>query len=356
MSIAALSRDFTGQFPYLTPGGCTFYRCTLPLSVSGRQTAVGLPAWDPIRGFGIKDTNGTGIFGWRTIILKLIMDRSTPRQIELAQALGQYIIVDVDDYYEGLTEANKAFTSSHPQHNKWSNRENYGRVIAAANMVTVSTPFLLNHYANIHPNVHMIRNGIYPFMFDTGRKPTRKPVIGWTGSIGYRNNDLEQLREWLPDFLEEHDLRFHHAGHDDNLPSFADITGINPKRLTTTPLVPITHYPDGLRFDIGLVPLNDIPFNHAKSNIKGLEYVASGIPYVASNVPEYAVLANQGVGTLATTPMEWREALTPLLDRPYRLKKAKQELSVTEKYWTLESRREEWQRVFALSEASAQTH
>ena len=349
MSIAFITRDFTGRYPYLTPGGCAYYRCALPLSVAGQRGYLGLPAWDPIRGFGIKEAVGTGLFGFQTVVLKLIMDRSTPRQVELAQQLGQYIIVDIDDYYPGLTEANRAYEITHPDYNKWSNRANYAEVIQRADMLTVSTPFLLDYYSQRHPNVHMVRNGVNLWMFERGNMPSRKTVLGWVGSVGYRNNDLEQLREWLPDFLEQHDLRFHHAGHDESLPSFADVTGINPRRMSTSPIVPITHYPDGFAFDVGLVPLSDIPFNHAKSNIKGLEYVAAGIPFVSSDLPEYRILHESGVGQLATTPLEWQQALTPLLDRLHRRKVAKREWLTVEKYWTVEARAEEWQRIFRLA-------
>ena len=351
MSIAFLTRDFTGRFPYLTVGGCAYYRCALPLSVAGQRGSLGLPAWDPYRGFGVKETSGTGIFGYKTVVLKLIMDRSTPRQIELAQRLGQRIIVDIDDYYDGLTEANAAYDITHPDKNKWSNRDNYAAVIERADMLTVSTPFLLEHHARTHPDVRMVRNGVNMFMFQRERlRPVNnKPVLGWIGAVNYRNNDLEQLREWLPDFLETHDLRFHHSGHQTGQPTFADITGINPLRLTTSPLVPLHHYPDQFKFDIGLVPLNDIPFNHAKSNIKGLEYVASGIPYVASDLPEYRLLHETGVGTIARTADDWVAGITELLNHKHREKRAKREWEIAFNQWSIEARADEWRAAFATA-------
>ena len=347
MSVAVLSRDFTGQFPYLTPGGCLYYRGVLPLSVSGQHGSYGLPAWDGLRGWGVKETVGTGIFGYSTIMLKLIMDRSTPRQIELAQQRGQRIIVDVDDYYEGLTEANEAYERTHPDKNKLQNRDHYRRVIEKCDTLTVSTPFLYEQYKNIHPDVRVVRNGVNQYMFDHAASTRTKPTLGWTGAVNYRNNDLEQLREWLPDFLEDHDLRFHHAGHQPDKPSFAEITGINPKRLTTSPLVDLAHYPDGFKFDIGIVPLNDIPFNYAKSNIKGLEYVASGIPFVASDTPEYRTLHEDGVGILAVEPEEWAAAITTLLNVSHRRRVIKREFAILERNWSINARAKDWADVFA---------
>lgn len=346
MTIAFLTRDFTGQFPYLRPGGCAWYRCALPMAVSGLPASMGLPEWNPIRGFGVKETVGAGVFGYKQVMLKLIMDRSAPRMVEIAKTLGQRIFTDIDDFYEGLTEANRAFEVTNPETNKFSNREIYGRVIQNVDVVTVSTPFLLEHYSKQRDNVYMVRNGVSMTMFNRAI-PNTKPVIGWAGATSYRNNDLEQLSEWLPQFLEDHDLTFHHAGHDPEAPSFAELTGVNPERITTSPLVTLDQYPKGLRFDIGLVPLNDIPFNHAKSNIKGLEYVAAGIPFVASDLPEYRLLHESGVGLIARTADDWVNALTSLLPVQHRRKVSHREYQEVKAHWSIEARAEEWRNVLA---------
>ena len=201
-----------------------------------------------------------------------------------------------------------------------------------------------------HPDVRMVRNGISIQQFYEVRRHRNqpiKPTIGWVGATNYRNNDLEQLRYWLPDFLEEHDLAFHHAGHNPEAPSFTEITGVPERRVTTTPILPITTYATGLaHFDIGLVPLSNGVFNRAKSNIKGLEYVAAGIPLVASDLPEYRTLHTAGMGTIARTPEEWVAALTALLDRKFRTQETRrqQALLVNE---SIEARQAEWQAVFA---------
>lgn len=347
MSVGFISSDF-GVSPtgVLTPGGCGYYRCILPMLVCGQRAHAGRIAWDPIRGFGIRDTDTTGVFGFSTIMLKLIMDRWTPKQIELAKNLGQRIIVDVDDYFEGLTPANKAYDVTHPELNKRTNRDNYERVIAAADIITVSTPFLRDRYNSEHGNVIMVRNGVNVSQFPK-RSQNTKPVIGWTGATSYRNNDLEQLREWLPDFLEEHDLMFHHAGHSDDAPSFVDVTGVNPNRVRTTPILPIHDYPSGFQFDIGIVPLNDIPFNVAKSNIKGLEYAASGIPFVASDLPEYRLLHEDGIGHIARTSKDWVQQMTYLLDYKTRKIEGARIRDAASQRWSIEARAGEWRDVFA---------
>ena len=146
MKIGFLSRDFNGTFPNITPAGCTYYRCYLPMAVSGVKAALGMPAWDSRYGFGVLESDKTGVFGFDKVVLKLIMDRWAPKQIELAKSLGQTIIVDIDDFHDGLTPANKAYHATDPELNKRANRDFYNQVIEAADIVTVSTSFLFNHY------------------------------------------------------------------------------------------------------------------------------------------------------------------------------------------------------------------
>ena len=79
MGVGFISGDFTvSPLGVLTPGGCGYYRCILPMLVCGQKAHAGRVAWDPIRGFGIRDTNTTGVFGFSTIVLKLMMDRWIP--------------------------------------------------------------------------------------------------------------------------------------------------------------------------------------------------------------------------------------------------------------------------------------
>ena len=128
--VAFLTRDWSGEEPNLVPGGCNFYRCYLPALMCGQKAAVGLPVYDPIRGYGAKENAQTGLFGYNIIVLKLIMDRTTAPQMRLAkQNARQKFIVDIDDFYHGLTPANKAFALSHPDNNKKSNRDFYENVI-----------------------------------------------------------------------------------------------------------------------------------------------------------------------------------------------------------------------------------
>ncbi len=68
-------------------------------------------------------------------------------------------------------------------------------------------------------------------------------------------------------------------------------------------------------WDVGLAPIADIPFNHARSSIKVKEYAALGRPWLASPVGAYAPLGEKQGGRLVTDD-GWAAALGRLVDKP----------------------------------------
>jgi spore maturation protein CgeB len=110
---------------------------------------------------------------------------------------------------------------------------------------------------------------------------------------------------------------------------------------------PMTFYPSLFRkFDIGIVPLSNIPFNHAKSTIKGLEYAAAGIPFVSSYSPEYSLLENQGVGRVAASESDWITHLEDLMNPKTRKEEVEKNYENIKILHTMEVRGETWENVF----------
>lgn len=348
MRIGFCSDDFVQWGDHLAPGGCAYYRLLLPKNAAyGPTSAFGPPAFASQLGFGVRDRKDSARFGFDGVMMKQMMHRWVPQQMRIAKKLGQTLVVDIDDHYDGLHDANRAKQATDPERNRIRNRQIHNDVIHEADIVTVSTPFLQGYYTGRGLDVRLIRNGINAEHFLRHKHTAaRKPVIGWVGAVGWRSNDLEPLREWLPDFLEQHDLTFHHSGDDPDSASFADITGIPEARITTSPMRPISTYPELFTFDIGLVPLSMIDFNIAKSNIKGLEYAASNIPFVATPTPEYARLAGMGVGRLADTPEQWVHHLTELLDYGVRKKEAAVQRTLVREQHSIQQTAAQWHGLF----------
>lgn len=339
------SEDYAGMGT-LVPGGCTYYRCLLPANTVGGSSVVGKVAFTAAAGFGVRTSGTTATFGFDQVVFKMIMHKQIPNQMRIAQALGQRIIVDIDDHFDGLHDANRAKALTDPTRNRGYNRDHLRAIVGQADVVTVTTPFLADYYSDKARDVRLIRNGINPNQFTPIKHTDSRPVIGWAGATSWRSNDLEHLGSWLPGFLEQHDLMFLHSGHEPDDPLFHELTGVPVERMLHMRMQPIHRYADMLAFDIGIVPLSSIDFNRAKSAIKGLEYAASGIPFVADPLPEYERLAGTGVGRIARTPDEWVAHMSELLDWKTRKREATRQEALVQRDHTILNTAHQWVDLF----------
>jgi glycosyltransferase involved in cell wall biosynthesis len=349
--IAFATYDWAMGVKPIEPNGCAWYRCELPkkeLLKHGWEARIGHPQYFPEKGFGLTDVHQNEMsYGYKIVVFKLIMLKQVLEIMrDEKRNKDQKIVVDIDDFYEGLTEHNLAWKNTDPSRSDESNREHYLSIIDEADYLTVSTQFLYDYYTKEKgkTNVFLIRNGI-----DIGRWRRRGdysrylPTVGWVGATPWRSLDLEQLQPFFGKFMSENRLPFHHAGHIDGH-SVVPKLGLNADtKFTHEPRKIISQYPQMFRkIDIGIVPLNDIPFNHAKSTIKGLEYAAAGIPFIASRSPEYELLASQGVGRVAGNEDEWVGHLTELLDPRIRKEEIEKNYENLKAMHTMEKRGIEW--------------
>lgn len=263
------------------------------------------------------------------ILLQRLMHEGLPAAILMGKAAGQVIINDLDDWYWGLSTANAAFKASHPKFNKEENTLFYRRILSASSHITVSTPYLADRVSDwtkvpmeVIPNyVDVSRFTPWPVRYQ------ERPLVGWAGSTAHRSGDIQILRGVLPTMRGNGSILLHHSGHHPDAPSFSDeLMGAHATVDivdSTLPLTDAEHYPELLKFDIGVIPLADVPFNEAKSDIKGLEYAAAGIPFVASASQAYRSLWQDWHGSLAgfftaKNPVQWRQRLYQMLQESLR--------------------------------------
>jgi glycosyltransferase involved in cell wall biosynthesis len=247
--------------------------------------------------------------------------------IDFGREHGQTVVNDVDDWYWGLDSHNAAYYASHPKHSPKENTNFYREVIKSSSIITVSTAFLADRMREMAPKADVIQ---IPNYIDVDRftvvKQKAKPTLGWAGSTEHRSRDLETLRGVVNPFVTSGKYRLHHGGAtwtDDGVivDGFAEKVGVDPALVTSAPRTTAEDYPRLLTFDVGMVPLRDMPFNRAKSYIKGLEYAAAGIPFIAQGLPEYQELFRQwGDGFIVVQkPRDWVKALNRLTDLDIRL-------------------------------------
>lgn len=348
-SVAFLTMDWTKTTPK-EANGCAHYRCCLPsaeLKKFGWDTEVEYPEYNPKFGFGSNAGDKLANYGWDIVVFKLIMLRSVAEIMENAKP-NQKVVVDVDDFYEGLQETNLAYKNTDPEAHPENNRDHYWKIIDLADAIITSTQFLYDFYTKEKgkTNVFLVRNGIDIDRWRRKQDYSRYlPTVGWVGALPWRSGDLETLRPFLGEFLEKNRLTFHHSGHikEMNL-DITDLSNI-PKsvKFTHEPRKIISQYPQMFRkIDIGLVPLNNLPFNHAKSTIKGLEYTAAGVPFISSYSPEYELLTSEGVGRVAYNKDDWIRHLTELQDPKVRKDDIEKNYENVKKMHTMEVRGKDW--------------
>lgn len=357
-SVGFASQDWSRIGELLIPNGCTWYRCVLPakeLNKKGHAAFVGTIASSTNGDMGIHikkplyDNEGLAS-GFKIIVFKLAMHISNLTAIERAESSGQKIVVDIDDWFEGLPESNRAFTTTHPELNKENNRDIYFSIIERAHALICSTPFLYEHYRKKHPSkpIFMVRNGIDLDRWKKKKHLFKKPVIGWVGATPWRGNDLEQLSGFFGNYLIRNNLTFHHSGHVENASQASELLGVPKNRHTKQEMIPILNLPELFKeIDIGIVPLNNIPFNHAKSYLKGLEYAAAGIPFVASYSPEYEVLARNGIGRVAYSESDWVYHFDELLNHNMRNDEVEVSQEILGEQFSIDVMAKEWETIFA---------
>lgn len=334
------------------PNGCTWYRCMLPaqqLNVANIHASVGFLESTKKGEFTIRRVNNTVSDKNDIIVLKVVMMQKALDNFDRARRMGQKIVVDVDDLFEGLHPTNFAHNSTDPKRWPDNNRDIYMQIIEAADALIVSTQFLYDHYKKKHPKkpVFMVRNAIDIERYKPRKMKKRSPIIGWLGAVPWRSEDLEQLKGFLGSYLSSRQIRFHHAGHLPWAPGAHLRLRIEPRYVSVSPMVPLFELPTVYsHFDIGIVPLNDIPFNRAKSFIKGLEYTGGGIPFVASALPEYEFLAQNGVGRVAKTESEWASHFDELLDFKTRSEEAERQYEIVKERFSMQSSARQWVDVF----------
>jgi glycosyltransferase involved in cell wall biosynthesis len=354
--IGFLTFDFHWGTDPLQPNGCAWYRCYLPMQELRKfnwQTSLGYPGFHEEYGLSILIPDKKVLAGWDIVVLKLVMLESVIKKIPQAQALGQKVVIDVDDFHEGLSPTNKAFHSTDPKNNSRNNRDHYFKGMELADALITSTPFLYSFYKSKYPNkpIYLIRNAV-DLQFFNKRKDVSGfyPTVGWVGATSWRSQDLETLNSFLNNYLIKNNMRFHHSGQITNeLPTAAEQLKISKNIYSAQKPTPILDYGAQMfkKIDIGIVPLNVIDFNKAKSFIKGLEYSASGIPFIAQNIDEYKFLYEEfDIGKVASNEDEWIFYLDYFKNEKNRKKEVEKNYELVKKFHTMNVRGLEWDKVY----------
>lgn len=138
-------------------------------------------------------------------------------------------------------------------------------------------------------------------------EPTANPVfrIGWIGSpVTARYLDL--ISDVIEKLRREIDVHLTLVGSG-NVQAFSDV----PREIL--PWSEDIERRLSEKFDVGIMPLVDGPFERGKCGYKLIQYMASGLPVIASPVGVNQEIVEHGVnGYLAKSPTDWLVALQEL--------------------------------------------
>jgi len=228
---------------------------------------------------------------------------ATKRHLEIHQGFRSNVqskikiplIYEIDDDLFNIPEWNYA----HPYYAP--NKPYIEEMMRTSNGIVTSTNTLRNLYSKYNKNVKVIKNHLPKFIWGGVKekeKPRGKVRILWAGSANhFRHSTMPEAIKGTGDFgsklidyikktLDDYQWCFMGALPDELEEVKSKLVWVNWANTWEYPNVV-----KAINADMGIAPLENVPFNNAKSNIKALEYTAMGIPGVYSNVAPYRNLS-----------------------------------------------------------------
>lgn len=178
-------------------------------------------------------------------------------------------------------------------------------MMATAHVVTTPSKGLAEHFSSLGAQPVIVENYLTEVL-ERRFRATGPLRIGWMAAMEHRRDwDKMDVSAVLRRLMDEHpDLLVESAGV---RLGFKDPRYEHERGVTVESLL---YYL--ARYDIGIAPLLDIPFNRARSNVKLKEYAAAGAAWVASDVGPYREMG-AGEGGIVVGDDGWYPALKTLV-------------------------------------------
>ena len=190
-------------------------------------------------------------------------------------------------------------------------RDKIGSVMRNAALVVAGNNYLADHAQRAGAR----RVEVLPTVVDLDHYPHVSPslngptfTVGWIGTP-MTAHYLEAIRPVLHELCQDGVSRVVAIG--------AGALTWNDVPVEVWPWRHETEMRDLQQFDVGIMPLEDSPWEHGKCGLKILQYLVSGRPTVATPVGANKQIVTNGVnGFLASSHQEWLDALVHLKQNP----------------------------------------
>ena len=202
-----------------------------------------------------------------------------------------------------ITNIPKKSSAHKPIYNAYRDiRPRIRRSLAACDRLVVTTEPLADYFSDMIDDIRVVPNYLHGDVWN-GKKSQRregsKPRVGWAGAQQHQG-DLELIFEVVSATCKEVDWVFFGMCPDEIRPFVAETHAFERG---------FTSYIDrlaSLDLDIALAPLEQHPFNEAKSNLRVLEYGFFGWSVICTDILPYQGLPATRLPNVASA---WTEAV-----------------------------------------------
>lgn len=323
-------------------GGSGEYRVDQPLLALSRQgralTACLRQQKDIQRLVTVVELQRLGVDSY------VMQNAMTDPQLELLEAYrkhvpGIFMVMSLDDLVTQLPE--KSALYKHFMSNFRDGRRRLRQMLGLVDRLVVTTEPLREMAADMIADIRVVPNRLSRVHWGTvqsRRNVGRKPRVGWVGAQQHQG-DLALLEEVIKATANEVDWVFMGMwpqGLDEYIAEKHEPVGFDsyPAKMAS------------LNLDIAVAPLETLPFNEAKSNLRLLEYGVMSWPVICSDVYPYRT-DSPPVTRVSDDPEEWvKQILRLARDPEARMEEgAKLRSWVEDGYW-LEDNLDEWLAAF----------
>lgn len=309
--------------------GCGEYRIIAPMRVLNRSGRI--------MGWETGSYLGPAELARMQPEVIVLQRQVTDEQIRLIQRYREYSqafrVYEIDDLITNVpikSPVKRKFVEQKDLYKR------FRKAVRLCDRFVVSTEYLAEEYRPLGPPVVVVQNHLEGTVWLDLPAPKRregKPRVGWAGA-GQHHGDLAILTEVIKATANEVDWVFLGMCLDEARPYVKEFH----------PGVPLEEYPAklaSLDLDLAVAPLEDVPFNHAKSHLRLLEYGILGYPVVCTDITPYR--GGYPVTRVPNRFQAWREAiLERVSDRDALRAEGERLRDYIRREWILEDHTDRW--------------
>jgi glycosyltransferase involved in cell wall biosynthesis len=176
-------------------------------------------------------------------------------------------------------------------------------IISYSNLVITGSPYLTKFSLNYNKETFEIPTSIPFFKYQNRNNylPNKLFTIGWIGSK-FTSKNIMIIYSALLKFSKTHDCIIKLIGFDKNLSFFNSFNNVEIINWCNN-----TEIDELYTFDVGIMPLYDLPFERGKCGFKLIQYMACGIPTISTPLEANVKIDNNNGNLFARNEQEWIE-------------------------------------------------